>query len=435
MGDSRWSGNGPEQPPPWGDLSPADEFLFAEPTETDYAQGRLSERTYVSKSFPLNQPASQDHGQPARFIHKVFDPEGESQAVYDGSEWVISETDKGRYQFKLLVAREAGAVKELWIQRVPTNGSPGQLQPRLHLRRDDANRLIQLLRNLDHIPIEGEKTVRVDDALVQDLFADPDSLVQLYRRDPGRFRQLITDDKTASDVVALAHRREQVDRLRRLLDEPDYFQGELAEVSTPNQQRPEAVWQRFFEDNPWVLGVSLAGQLLTSWNNEKLEQTVVGASVTGGGKRTDALLRTSGRVRSMVFAEFKRHDKPLLGREYRDGCWSVSEDVAGGVAQAQGTVQQAVRDIGDRLADLAGDGSEVPGRFTYLYRPRSFLIVGQLNDLTGEAGGDHPKRIRSFELYRSSITEPEILIYDEVLARAEMGGGHTAELPRERDVN
>ncbi len=414
MGDPAWSAGIPDEPwpdEPW-DESPA-------LTETDYAQRRLPERTYVSKSFPVPQRASRDYGQPARFVYKVFDPEGESQAVYDGSEWVVSETEKGRYQVKLLVAREAGAVKELWVERVPANDAQGQVRVRLNLGRDDANRLIQLLRNLDHIPVEGGHTVRVDDALVQDLFANPDSLVELYHRDPDRFRQLITDDAAARDVVALAHRREQVDRFRRLLDDPNYFEVELTQVSTPAQRKPETVWQRFFEENPWVLGVSLAGQLLTSWDQARLEQSVVGSSVTGGGKVTDALLRTSGRVRSMVFAEFKRHDVSLLRREYRGGCWSVSEDVAGGVAQAQGTVQQAVRDIGDRLADLANDRSEIPGRFTYLYRPRSFLIVGKLDDLIGEAGGDHVERIRSFELFRASITEPEVLTYDEVLARAE----------------
>lgn len=93
--------------------------------------------------------------------------------------------------------------------------------------------------------------------------------------------------------------------------------------------------------------------------------------------------------------------------------------MAGGIAQAQGTVYRAVRELGERLADTAPDGSELPGQFTYLIRPRSFLIIGQLTELEGESGGDHLGRIRSFELYRRQLEEPEIITYDELLARAE----------------
>jgi hypothetical protein len=144
-----------------------------------------------------------------------------------------------------------------------------------------------------------------------------------------------------------------------------------------------------------------------------------GPSIAGAGKRIDALMRTADRIHSMIFAEFKRHDAHLLHKKHRPGCWSPSEDLAGGVAQTQGTVYRAVRDIGQRLADTAPDGSELPGQFTYLIRPRSFLIIGQLADLEGESGGDHLDRIRSFELYRRQLTEPEVVTYDELLARAE----------------
>jgi hypothetical protein len=398
---------------------PADQDASAwgeSPDEATFAQGRLPGRTYASTSFIINRPSSRDLGQPARFVHKVFDTDGETRVVYDGTEWLISETPRGRYQIKLLVAREAGAVKELWIQRVPSAGSPENVKVLANLRREDAGRLVELLRNLDCIPIEGCKAVTVDDALVRDLFADPDSLVAIYRQDPARFRKLITDDEAARDVVALTYRRNQVEHFRRLLNDSDFFDREVA---THKDSRRESVWQRFFEQNPWILGVTLAGQLVTSWNHDKLEQVVAGPSVAGAGKRIDALMRTAGRIRSMIFAEFKRHDAHLLHKEHRSGCWSPSEDLAGGVAQAQGTVYRAVRAIGERLADAAPDGSELPGQFTYLIRPRSFLIVGQLTDLKGESGGDHVDRIRSFELYRRQLEEPEVITYDELLARAE----------------
>jgi hypothetical protein len=62
----------------------------------------------------------------------------------------------------------------------------------------------------------------------------------------------------------------------------------------------------------------------------------------------------------------------------------------------------------------------VPRRHaTYLLRPRSFLILGDLSQLQGAGGGVHRARFSSFELYRRNLYEPEILTFDELLARAE----------------
>jgi hypothetical protein len=210
--------------------------------ETTFAQGRLPSRTYASTSFPFPWEGSADYGQPARFIWKVFDPEEETAAEFDGTQWVIRETRAGRYQVKLLVAREAGNVKQLWIQRVPGNGEPGTVKVLVNLRPPEVNRLVELLRNLDSIPVDGEQpTVRVDDTLIRDLFANPRSLTSIYKKNPHRLRQLISDDESARDVIAVSRRRSQVQKFRRLLNDDDYFDNEVAQ--TPRQRR-EDVWQR-----------------------------------------------------------------------------------------------------------------------------------------------------------------------------------------------
>jgi hypothetical protein len=150
-----------------------------------------------------------------------------------------------------------------------------------------------------------------------------------------------------------------------------------------------------------------------------LEQVVAGSSVAGVGKRIDALLTTAGRVRSMCFLEIKHHRTRLLSVEYRPGCWSPSKELSGGVAQLHGTVQRAVAAIGSRLQYVASDGSDIPGEYTYLLRPRSFLILGSLDEFIGEAGGIHRGKYESFELYRRHMQEPDIITFDELLARAE----------------
>lgn len=386
-----------------------------EPDPVLYAQGRQADRTYASKSFVLNRSGSSDDGTPARFIYKVFDNEQEHRLERSGDEWLVRQTPAGRYQVKLLVARESGNVKELWIQRVPSLETQSTLETRLNLRGSEAQRLIDLVRLLPLIEPSDAESVRVNDDLIRDLFTTPSHLGSLYRSDPGQYRQMIVDDATARDVLALASRRRVRDEFRIMLDEPSFFDSLAKDVGGSS----ERVWQQFFERNPWILGVSLASQLLTSWDDERLEQIVSGFDISSPGKRTDALMRTVGRISSMVLVEFKTHRTPLLSPKYRSGCYPLSPAVVGGIAQIQGTVHQAVKSIGDRIQQRDDDGADIPDGMTYLIRPRSVLVVGELRQLQSATGGDHRSKIRSFELARRSLVEPEIVTFDELLARAD----------------
>lgn len=390
---------------------------FGRLSDSEYARRRLLSRTYISRSFPLRVHGSRDFGQLARFVYKVFDEDeleefDRKAPGIELTEEIVKETPAGRKQIRLQLAREAGQVREIQIQRVPRSGD--SVEALLTLDRDGSRRLIDLIRSLDYVPVEGDsERVRVDDSIIRDLFADPAAVETLYRRDPEKFRRAIANDATAGDLVAIAHRKTIVARFRELLEDPEAFSAATADAGG----RPEKVWQSFLEKNPWILGITLTGQLLTSWNEERLEQVVAGFSVAGEGKRTDALLRTNGAIRSLVFAEIKHHKAPLLGREYRPGAWAASQELAGGVSQLQQTVYRAKHEIGERLRDLDESGAET-GEVTFLVRPRSYLIIGDLGQLRG-SGGVNPGKHRSFELHRRNLYEPEIITFDELLARAE----------------
>lgn len=393
-------------------MSMTSEEFFAKPSDVTFANGRLPNRIYVSRSFPMGFGA--DKGEPARYVHKVFDEE--EQPDEDDWEWdneVVYVTK--RKQLTLNVARAAGAVRKITIQKVPTNPNSTKLEPVLELDREQSMKLIELIKALDTIPIEGDTSVRVDDDLLRDVFADPEGVGRVYASDPDRFRTLIEADADARDVVALQHRREVVATMRSwLTDEPTF---ELAKEAADGSA--EGAWQRLLEENPWILGVSLGGQLYTSWNDSKLEQVVTGRHIDAVGKRTDALLATTGIVRSMVFAEIKHHHTKLLGKkEYRPGCWQPSSELSGAVVQAQQTVHLAAQTLNDYLPDRDSEDAIMPTG-TYLLKPRSFVIVGSLEQLTGDSGGSIPNKVRSFELFRRNLQEPEIITFDELLARAE----------------
>ena len=259
----------------------------------------------------------------------------------------------------------------------------------------------------------GTTSVRVDAQLLRDIFSDPDAIGRAYAQDPERFRALIQSDARAKDVIALQRRMEVVETMRAWLEDDSVFDD-----AKEGAGGPEHAWQRLLEENQWILGLSLSGQIFSSWDSDKLEQVVVGADIGTVGKRVDALMRTNGLIRTMAFAEIKHHRTELLGKEYRSGSWAPSKELAGAVVQLQQTVRTAVRDLGEYVEDRADDGSR-NGTGTFIVHPRSFLVVGSLSQLQGSAGGPIDDKVHSFEGFRRSLQEPEIITFDELLARAE----------------
>jgi hypothetical protein len=365
----------------------------------------------VSETLSEQGQSAGDFGAPAQIIYEEF--AGQERRVVQpgtGSVWQVGADVGGvAYRVKLLTIRGTNRVDEIWIMTLGEGANEHETV--LHLQGDAAANLVALIRNKsfdligsDLIRTQGPKAV-----------PDAESLSVAYDHDAESFRALIEGDAKAVDVVAVAHRRAVVTEFRLLLDDSDHFNSVLA---AQKANSTEGVWQEFFESNPWLLGLGLSTQLFTGWDAERLEQVVTGYSVTGPGKRTDALMRTSGAAQFLVFAEIKHHRTSLLGKEYRSGCFSPSDEMSGAVAQSQGTVQLAQEHMGVILRKN-DQGVSLPESDVYTYRPRSFVVAGRMDELLGEAGGVHQGKLRSFELFRRNLHEPEVITFDELLARAE----------------
>lgn len=146
---------------------------------------------------------------------------------------------------------------------------------------------------------------------------------------------------------------------------------------------------------------------------------MIGASVYGRGKRPDALMRTAGLLSALVFIEIKTHLTPLLHPvEYRPGTWRVSDEVAGGVSQCQATVDEVLRRATTEL-DVVDDEGFRTGDSVFVCRPRSLLVVGSLDQLLRD-GQPNVAMFESFERFRRSLKDPEIVTFDELFARAAM---------------
>jgi hypothetical protein len=233
----------------------------------------------------------------------------------------------------------------------------------------------------------------------------------------GAVRTAIGGGLTEEDIRLISNRREQLQRFKRLLNDPDYFQQEESLATT---RGAEAVWQAFFETNQWIFGYGLNLIACESIDDGKLERITTGADIFGGaGKRIDAIMRSKGLISSMLFCEIKTHDTELLAKTpYRAGVYQASKELGGGVAQVQKTVSKAQQLISrEFLTHIYDDDGTPTGVELSTTRPRQAVVIGSLREFTHN-GSVNPEKINSFELYRTSIQDVEIITFDELYQRA-----------------
>jgi hypothetical protein len=170
----------------------------------------------------------------------------------------------------------------------------------------------------------------------------------------------------------------------------------------------ESGWQRFFENNTWIFGYGLAYQFLGLVD---AQPHYGGTRVNGrGGQRGDMLMATEADVRFTVLVDIKRPDTPLLSSKlYRNKTYKLSTELVGGVCQLQSNCltweSEGARQDENRER-LASEG-------VITCQPRGILVIGHTSELKGDLN-----KQRTFELFRRGLSNPEILTYDELFARA-----------------
>jgi hypothetical protein len=376
--------------------------------EVEYYDNKKPGKTYISKSLAFSDQSDRR----IRIASKVFDSPATHAFVSEHGERVIRVTPGARQEIVAKFYEDNRGVFVLTIQRFTTrSGRPHKIS--FSFIDEEIPRLVEFISNLRLVHFPNEQRVNVTDEELKALLLSDDQVKQLIVQNQELVLQLARSEITDSDLVALGYRKKQLARFDKLLHDLDYLEQERRTLELTE----EALWQQFFERNKWVFGYGLTYVFLSSLDDRKLEQVVVGHDLWGRGKRADAVMKSRGAIEALCFVEIKRHTTELLQRApYRSGCWSPSDELSGGVAQLQGTVEKAVRKLAEKLEPVDDLGGPT-GEALFAYQPRSFLVVGCLNEFRGQHG-INTEKYRSFELYRRNTQRPEIITFDELYERA-----------------
>ena len=380
-----------------------------------FFETRIYGRLYVSKRF--EDPFS---GKKKRFAHKITQSEQQEKFVREKGEVTLSISSGGKHQLKALIIEDDDCVDSLVVQNFST-GTGNPHKNAYSFRGHEVQNLYLFLKGLKELDLENENGYKIDDSTLKKLLIDDEQATRIVLENQDLITDALKNNVTKTDIVALGYRKAQLEVFRRLLDDESFFNIEKEKM----KRGDEAVWQNFFEKNTWILGYGLDYIINTPLDDKKLEQVVSGYSVSSSGKRVDALLKTKGIVNALGFCEIKTHRTSLIKQvaiPYRPSCWVISEELSGSIAQSQRTVQQSITNI--RTSLKITDKEDNPtGETAYLYSPKSYVIIGNLEEFVTNNGVNEVK-YSSFEMFRKNMRSPEIITFDELYERAAYIVGH-----------
>lgn len=393
-----------------------------DPTDFDYFTNKRNDRLYLSSSLKTKQfQQDKETGdvkeieRPFRIVSKVIDSKEDFKFIKDGKQVSLRQTPGGRQEIVAKFFEDNRGVFVLQIQKYTSDtGMPHNVH--FAFVNEEISILYNFLRNIAILPLENNGSKKLDDAFVESLILDKHQVQSLIENNTEFFYEILNSNVSKEDISQLAYRKEQLDRFETLLTNADYFNQEKTKLNIKND---EAVWQNFFEKNTWIFGYGLNYVFNSPLEGKKLEQVIKGSTVFDSGKRVDGLLKTRGLISSLCFAEIKTHKTPILSQSkdpYRTESWAASSELTGGIAQVHRTVQRSIEGIKTKT-QIKEDSGNLTGEEVFLYQPRSFLVIGSHDEFRGEFGVNEDK-YSSFELFRRSLNNPEIITFDELLERA-----------------
>ncbi|MFZ2300963.1 MAG: Shedu immune nuclease family protein [Gallionella sp.] len=368
----------------------------------------LPGKTYISPSLP----AFGDKDRRVRIASKVLPSEDGYEYVKERDEVVLRKKPDAATYITAKFLEDTRQTFVLTVQKfMSETGQP--YGTGFSFVGDEIGRFCEFLANIQSVDFKSRAKVNISDEELRKIALTTHQAKTFITENQELFAEVLRSEVTTEDLIAVGYRKKQLEVFENLLIDPSYFTSLKEKKKCTN----EGLWQRYFEKNPWVFGYGLGYIFLSGLDDKKLEQIVQGHSIDSHGKRVDALMKTKGIISNLCFVEIKTHATELLdSKPYRSGCWAPSKELAGAIAQVQGTVALAVENLSSKINPSDKEGNPT-GEEIFNYQPKSYLVIGNMNEFVSEQGVNKDK-LRSFELLRKNTSNPEIITFDELYERA-----------------
>lgn len=381
-----------------------------------YASQRVVGKTYFSESFE-----TQNSKFKKKFAHKILDFEGNEFLLKD--ETTLGYSISGLRQLKaLFLQNENRSIEKLIIQQFDLQNNPIKSAIKeSSFHRTEVENLYKFLKSIKEVEFSSDHTFNVNDETLSKMLLNKEQATKIIAENIEILQEALNNNITSKDLINFGYRKSQLEIFYKLLHQKGYFDEykEAIKEKLNKNQNDEAVWQKFFEKNTWILGYGLDYIFNSELDSKKLEQVTSGSDFASNGKRIDALLKSQGAINSLCFCELKLDTHKLLKQvkdAYREEAWQISDELSGAIAQVQRTIQKAIKEISTKT-ETKDQQDFLTGETLYLYNPKAFILIGNLNEFIKDNRINEIK-FSSFEMFRKNLKNIDIITYDELYERA-----------------
>lgn len=176
----------------------------------------------------------------------------------------------------------------------------------------------------------------------------------------------------------------------------------ISEMKTRlNRDKTERPWQRFFEQNPFILRLAFSYPVLKM--GEQI--SVGGTRFDGKGEKIPDFVMKAAATGNLALVEIKAPDADLFEKKpYRTGVYAPKRELVGGVNQ--------LLDQRHKLQTSLPVKKQESG----IYDVEAYAVGGIL--VIGRTPGDR-ERQKSLELFRQDLKSVSVVTYDELLTKLE----------------
>ncbi|MBA2058262.1 DUF4263 domain-containing protein [Psychrobacter cryohalolentis] len=365
-------------------------------------------KTYISPKLD----AFRDSTKKVRIASKLIESPDAYTFVKVKDEVVLRHKENAKSYITAKFIEDSRDVFVLNIQKY-TVGTDNPHSLSFSFVNEEIGKLLEFIHNIQSVNLDRSSPMNIKDEELKKIILSDSQAKKIIQENHELFTEVLRSEVTKEDIISVGFRKKQLEWYEKLLNDSKWFE----EIKDRKKTTNEGLWQYYFEKNPWIFGYGLGYIFIEGLDDKKLEQVVQGHNVNSHGKRVDALMKTKGIISNLCFVEIKTHTTQLLdSKPYRTGCWAPSKELAGAIAQVQGTVASAVDSLTNKVSlnDKLGNPK---GEDIYNYQPKAYLVIGNMGEFLTENGINKDK-LRSFELFRKNISSPEIITFDELYERA-----------------
>lgn len=164
----------------------------------------------------------------------------------------------------------------------------------------------------------------------------------------------------------------------------------------------EEFWQQTFQDFSFVLSQVFAVPVMYIQGKAHIG----GEDVDGTGRKIVDYLYQNESSNEAILIEIKAPTTKLLKRKYRDDVYLPSDDLAGSVIQVKNYKKKTIKSLENRF--------QAEKRFD-VFNPKCVVIIGNASQELIK-----PEQRESFELFRSTLQDVEIVTYDELFRKVDI---------------